>query len=132
MRRRASLVVGLELFLGCRYITGAGNGRALPIDRQRIEDEVFIGHGVMFTNDLFPAATNEDGKLKTAADWTCVPTRVCKGTWIGSNATILAGVTIGERALVGADAVVVEDVEAGTIVVGVPARVLRRVAEAAQ
>jgi UDP-2-acetamido-3-amino-2,3-dideoxy-glucuronate N-acetyltransferase len=123
------LVLGLELFLGCRYITGAGTGRALPIDRQRIEDEVTVSCSQM---TFFQAATNEDGKLKAAADWTCVPTRVCKGTWIGSNATILAGVTIGERALVGADAVVVEDVEAGTIVVGVPARVLRRVAEAAQ
>jgi UDP-2-acetamido-3-amino-2,3-dideoxy-glucuronate N-acetyltransferase len=90
-----------------------------------IEDEVFIGHGVMFTNDLFPRATNPDGSLQTAADWKCIPTVVKKGAAIGSNATILCGITIGERAVVGAGAVVTKDVPAGAVVAGSPARVIR-------
>jgi len=88
-----------------------------------IEDGVFIGHGVMFTNDLFPRAVNADGSLQTDADWTLVKTTVKAGASIGSNATILAGVTIGEGALVGAGAVVTRDVPARAIVAGVPARV---------
>lgn len=87
-----------------------------------IEDEVFIGHGVMFTNDLGPRATASDGGLQTEADWEVVPTRVCRGASIGSGAVIRAGVTIGERSLVGAGAVVTHHVPAGVIVVGVPAR----------
>lgn len=87
-----------------------------------IEDEVFIGHGVMFTNDLVPRATASDGGLQTEADWEVVPTRVCRGASIGSGAVIRAGVTIGERSLVGAGAVVTHHVPAGVIVVGVPAR----------
>ena len=75
-----------------------------------IDDEVFVGHGVMFINDLFPRATTETGQLQTASDWTQIPTRVHAGAAIGSNATILAGVTIGERALIGAGAVVTQDV----------------------
>jgi UDP-2-acetamido-3-amino-2,3-dideoxy-glucuronate N-acetyltransferase len=88
-----------------------------------VEDEVFIGHGVMFTNDLFPRATNDDGSPQSETDWSVVPTVVKRGASIGSNATILAGITIGERAMVGAGAVVTKDVEAGETVAGVPARV---------
>jgi len=86
-----------------------------------IEDDVFVGHGVMFINDPYPRATL-DGRLQTDADWTVVPTRVCRGASIGSGAAILCGVTIGERALVGAGAVVTRDVRKGTTVVGNPAR----------
>lgn len=89
-----------------------------------IEDEVFVGHGVMFINDLDPRAT-EAGKPQTEADWVVVPTRVCRGASIGSGAVILGGVTIGERALIGAGAVVTHDVAAGAIVAGVPARFMR-------
>jgi len=87
-----------------------------------LEDEVFIGHGVLFTNDLFPRATTEDGALQTDADWTCLPTVVKRGASIGSGAVILCGLTIGERALIGAGAVVTKDVPAGAVVAGVPAR----------
>ena len=87
-----------------------------------IEDEVFIGHGVMFTNDLKPRATAGDGKLQTEADWQVIPTLVKKGASIGSGAVILCGITIGERAMVGAGAVVTRDVPADTTVAGVPAR----------
>jgi len=87
-----------------------------------IEDEVFIGHGVMFTNDLYPRATNADGSLQTESDWHVVKTHVKRGASIGSNVTILAGVTIGENALVGAGAVVTSDVLDYSIVVGVPAK----------
>jgi UDP-2-acetamido-3-amino-2,3-dideoxy-glucuronate N-acetyltransferase len=87
-----------------------------------IEDEVFIGHGVMFTNDRLPRATGADGRLLTEADWTVEPTRVKRRASIGSGATIISGVTIGEGALVGAGAVVTKDVPAYAIVVGVPAR----------
>ena len=90
-----------------------------------IEDEVFVGHGVMFINDPHPRATAE-GRLQTEADWQLVPTRVCRGASIGSGVTVLCGVTIGERAMVGAGAVVTRDVPAGATVAGVPARVLAR------
>lgn len=89
-----------------------------------IEDEVFVGHGVMFTNDLYPRAVNDAGTLQTEADWTVVSTRVKRRASIGSNATIMAGVTIGEAALVGAGAVVTADVADYAIVAGVPARVI--------
>ena len=91
-----------------------------------IEDEVFVGHNVTFTNDLFPRATRADGSLQTDADWKCVPTLIKRGASIGSSATILCGVTIGERAMVGAGAVVTKDVPANTLVAGNPARVLRK------
>lgn len=91
-----------------------------------LEDGVFVGHGVMFTNDLHPRAVNADGSLQTDADWTVVPTRVKRRASIGSNATILAGVTIGEGALIGAGAVVTRDVPAHAVVAGVPARVVGR------
>lgn len=87
-----------------------------------LEDEVFVGHGVTFTNDLYPRATNGDGALQTEADWKCVPTLVKRGASIGSGATLLAGITIGERALVGAGSVVTKDVPPGAVVAGNPAR----------
>lgn len=90
-----------------------------------IEDEAFIGHGVTFTNDLYPRATNEHGTLQSEEDWAVVPTLVKRRASIGSNATILCGVTIGEGAIVGAGSVVTRDVPARTIVAGNPARVLR-------
>lgn len=89
-----------------------------------IEDEVFVGHGVMFTNDLFPRATNADGSLQGESDWHVEPTRIRRGASIGSNATVIAGVTVGQRALVGAGAVVTKDVPDYAIVAGVPARVI--------
>lgn len=88
-----------------------------------IEDEVFIGHGVMFTNDVYPRAVNESGQAQGPGDWTVTPTRVLRGASIGSNATILAGVTIGTGALVGAGAVVTSNVPPHAIVAGVPARI---------
>jgi len=90
-----------------------------------IEDEVFIGHGVMFINDKFPRATVEGGTLQTEADWVCTPTLIKKRASIGSNATILCGVTIGEGAMVGAGSVVTHDVPPGAVVAGVPARIIR-------
>ncbi len=92
-----------------------------------LEDEVFIGHGVMFTNDVLPYATTEGGEIKGADDWVMVETKVKRGASIGSNATILPGVTIGERSVIGAGAVVTEDVPAGCVYAGVPARLLRKV-----
>ena len=86
-----------------------------------IADGVFIGHGVMFTNDRYPRAVNPDGSLQTETDWTLIETRVERHASIGSNATILAGVTIGEGALVGAGAVVTKDVPPYAVVAGVPA-----------
>jgi acetyltransferase-like isoleucine patch superfamily enzyme len=90
-----------------------------------IEDEVMIGHGVMFINDRVPRATNPDGSVRGEAEWTVEPTRVRRGASIGSNATIMGGVTIGRGALVGAGAVVTRDVPDGGVVAGVPARPLR-------
>jgi acetyltransferase-like isoleucine patch superfamily enzyme len=93
-----------------------------------IEDEVFVGHGGMFINDRYPRAAAAGG-LQTDADWTVIPTRVRKGASIGSGAVILCGVTIGERALVGAGAVVTHDVPADAVVAGVPARLQPRTGE---
>ncbi len=93
-----------------------------------IEDEVFIGHGVTFINDRYPRATNADGSSQTEADWTCVPTKVRRRASIGSGATVLCGVVIGERAVVGAGSVVTKHVPDGAIVAGNPARLLRTVA----
>lgn len=88
-----------------------------------LEDDVFVGHGVMFTNDLYPRAT-AGGRLQTDADWAVVPTIVRRGASIGSGAIIRAGVTIGEHAMIGAGAVVTRDVTAHAIVAGVPARAM--------
>ncbi len=90
-----------------------------------IEDEVFIGHGVMFINDKYPRATTGSGGLQTEADWSVTPTLIKKRASIGSNATILCGVTVGEGAMVGAGSVVTHDVPAGAVVAGVPARIIR-------
>lgn len=92
-----------------------------------IEDEVFVGHGVMFTNDLFPRATTDAGELQGEADWQVIRTLVKRKASIGSNVTVLAGVTIGEGAMVGAGAVVTRDVADYAIVAGVPARVVGQV-----
>jgi UDP-2-acetamido-3-amino-2,3-dideoxy-glucuronate N-acetyltransferase len=94
-----------------------------------IRDEVFVGHGVIFTNDKYPRATTGDGSLQTDDDWVCIPTLVKRRASIGSNATILAGVTIGEGAIVGAGSVVTCDVPDMAIVAGNPARVMRYIEE---
>jgi acetyltransferase-like isoleucine patch superfamily enzyme len=94
-----------------------------------VEDEVFIGHGVMFTNDRYPRAVNQDGSLQSDKDWQAIKTIVRKRASLGSNATIVAGVTIGESAMVGAGAVVTRDVPDFAIVAGVPARVIGRMKE---
>lgn len=88
-----------------------------------LEEGVFVGHGVMFTNDPYPRAT-ADGRLQTDADWTVVPTTVCRGASIGSGAVVRCGITIGEHAMIGAGAVVTRDVPAHAIAVGVPARIV--------
>ena len=93
----------------------------------KIEDNVFIGHNVSFINDKYPRSANADGSLQSEADWKVVPTVVRKGASIGTSSTILCGVTIGENAIVGAGSVVTKDVPDNTVVVGNPARVLRRV-----
>jgi UDP-2-acetamido-3-amino-2,3-dideoxy-glucuronate N-acetyltransferase len=90
-----------------------------------LEDEVFVGHGVMFTNDKYPRATTETGALQTEDDWQCTRTVVRRRASIGSGATILCGVTIGEGAVIGAGAVVTKNVPAAAVVAGNPARVLR-------
>ncbi len=95
-------------------------------DGVTIEDECFVGHGVTFINDRYPASVNPDGSVIGAGQWKCIPTRVCRRASIGSNAAILCGVTIGEGALIGAGAVVTEDVPPGAVVAGVPAREIRR------
>jgi acetyltransferase-like isoleucine patch superfamily enzyme len=91
-----------------------------------IEDDVFIGHSVTFINDSYPRATARDGGLQTEADWIVEPTLVKKGASIGSGSTILANITIGEKAIVGAGSVVTKDVPPGSIVAGNPAKILRR------
>lgn len=92
-----------------------------------IEDEAFIGHGVMFINDKYPRSTNPDGSLQVDSDWTTIPTIIKRRASIGSNATIMAGITVGEGAIVGAGSVVTRDVPAFTIVAGNPAKILRTV-----
>jgi acetyltransferase-like isoleucine patch superfamily enzyme len=92
-----------------------------------IEDNVFVGHGVVFINDTYPRATALNGELQTEKDWRVEPTRVRKGASIGSGATILANIEIGENAIVGAGSVVTKDVPAGAIVAGNPARFLRQI-----
>jgi acetyltransferase-like isoleucine patch superfamily enzyme len=94
-----------------------------------IEDDVFIGHSVTFINDLYPRATNQDGQLQTEKDWEVQQTLVKKGASIGSGATILAGIVIGEHAIIGAGSVVTKNVPANTVFAGNPAKVLRYIAE---
>ena len=91
-----------------------------------VEDEVFVGHGVTFINDKYPRATNPSGTIQTEADWEVVPTVIKKRASIGSNATILCGVTVGEEAIVGAGSVVIRDVPPQTIVAGNPAKAIRK------
>lgn len=91
-----------------------------------VEDEVFIGHNVTFINDLYPRSTNEGGALQTESDWKCVQTYIKRGASIGSGATLLCGITVGEKALIGAGSVVTRDVPPGAIVAGNPARVLKK------
>ena len=90
-----------------------------------LEEEVFVGHNVTFINDRYPRATNAEGQLQSEADWQCIPTLVKKGASIGSGATLLCGITVGEYAIVGAGSVVTKDVAANTIVAGNPARILK-------
>jgi len=92
-----------------------------------IEDDVFVGHNVTFINDRFPRATNEGGNLQTEQDWKCEPTLIRKGASIGSSVTVLCGVTVGERAIIGAGSVVTKNVPPDTIVAGNPARVVRKI-----
>ncbi len=94
-----------------------------------IEDNVFIGHGVMFINDKYPRSTSPTGALQTEDDWQVVPTVIKAGASIGSNATILCGITVGEQAIVGAGSVVTRDVPPFTVVAGNPARVLRKISQ---
>ena len=94
-----------------------------------LEDNVFIGHNVTFINDLYPRATTEDGNLQTEEDWFCIPTLVKRGASIGSSATLLGGITVGENAIVGAGSVVTKDVPPRTIVAGNPARIIREIGE---
>jgi UDP-2-acetamido-3-amino-2,3-dideoxy-glucuronate N-acetyltransferase len=93
-----------------------------------IEDEAFVGHGVMFINDKYPRATADSGNLQTEADWEVIPTLIKRRASIGSNATIMCGITIGEGAIIGAGSVVTADVPDQTIVAGNPAKVIRKIA----
>jgi acetyltransferase-like isoleucine patch superfamily enzyme len=111
---------------------GARIGRRVKIQSHsfvcegvRIDDEVFVGHGVMFINDRFPRATRDDGALKRDGDWTCEATHIGRRASIGSNATILCGVRVGEGSMIGAGSVVTEDVPPRAVVAGNPARILR-------
>lgn len=97
-----------------------------------IEDDVFVGHGVVFINDKYPRATNETGGLQTDKDWEVVPTIVKKGASIGSNATLLCGITVGSRSIVGAGSVVINDVPDNVIVAGNPAKIIRRIDRASE
>ena len=94
-----------------------------------IEDNVFVGHNVTFTNDIYPRATNSQGTLQTDNDWNCTPTLVKSGATIGSGVTLLCGITIGENAIVGAGSVVTKDVPSNTIVAGNPAKIMRNIEE---
>jgi acetyltransferase-like isoleucine patch superfamily enzyme len=111
---------GAEIGSACKI-----QSHSFICDGVRIEDEVFIGHGVMFVNDRRPRATDADGDLQTEADWELLRTVIERGASVGSGATILGGVRVGRGATVGAGAVVTKDVAAGATVVGNPARPLR-------
>jgi len=92
-----------------------------------IEDEVFVGHGVMFINDKYPRATSESGALQTEEDWEVIPTLVKRGASIGSNATLICGITVGTNSIVGAGSMVINDVPDGTIVAGNPAKIIKKI-----
>ena len=92
-----------------------------------IEDEVFVSHGVMFINDKFPRATNDSGELQTEEDWNVIPTLVKRGASIGSNVTVMCGITVGTRSIIGAGSVVINDVPDNVIVAGNPARIIRTI-----
>jgi len=92
-----------------------------------IEDDVFVGHGVIFINDKYPTATNESGELQTEDDWEVIPTMVKQGASIGSNATLLCGITVGSNSVIGAGSVVTRDVPDKTIVAGNPAKIIRSI-----
>lgn len=94
-----------------------------------VEDNVFIGHNVTFINDLYPRATNDEGKIQTESDWVCEKTRIKKGASIGSSVTILCGVTVGSNAIIGAGSVVTKDIPEDSIVVGNPAKLIRKLSE---
>ena len=111
---------GVRVGKGCKV-----SSHSFLCEGVTLEEEVFVGHGVTFINDRFPCATNADGSPQTEVDWVCIPTTVKRGASIGSGATILCGVVIGERATVGAGSVVTKDVPAGAVVAGNPARLLR-------
>src|SRR5690348_5159659 len=89
-----------------------------------LEDEVFVGHNVTFTNDRYPRATNPGGQMQTETDWKCVPTLIKRGASIGSGATLLCRITVGENAMIGAGSVMTKDVPAGKVVAGNPARIV--------
>ncbi len=110
---------GVAIGAGCKI-----SSHSFICEGVTIEDGVFVGHGVMFINDRYPRAANADGSLQTEADWKMEVTRVRRGASIGSNATVICGVTIGDSAIVGAGAVVTKDVPDYAIVAGVPARVI--------
>jgi UDP-2-acetamido-3-amino-2,3-dideoxy-glucuronate N-acetyltransferase len=113
--------------IGCRVKVSS---HSFICEGVTIEDEAFIGHGVQFINDRYPRSTTPEGVLQGEADWVCVASVVKQGASIGTNATILCGVTVGEGAIVGAGSVVTHDVPPGAIVAGNPARVLRYIKDA--
>ncbi len=115
---------GVKIGNGCKI-----SSHSFICEGVTLEDGVFIGHNVTFINDRYPRATNADGKLQTEADWACIPTLVKRGASIGSGATLMCGITIGENAIVGAGSVVTKDVPAGAIVAGNPARIKKTIAE---
>ena len=92
-----------------------------------IEDNVFVGHNVTFINDIYPRATTESGELQNESDWKCIPTLIKKGASIGSSVTLLAGITVGEGAIIGAGSIVTKDVPANSIVAGNPAKIIRTI-----
>lgn len=125
--------IGDEVKIGCfvEIQKGVKIGRRCKISSHTficegvtLEDEVFVGHNVTFINDRYPQSTNGNGELQTEADWKCVKTLVKRGASIGSGATLLCGITIGEAAMIGAGSVVTKDVEPGMVVAGNPARIV--------
>ncbi len=112
---------GVEIGVDCKI-----SSHSFLCEGVTLEDGVFVGHGVTFTNDRFPRATNPDGSLQTEADWAVVTTRIARRASIGSGATLLCGITIGEGAIIGAGSVVTKSVPAGEVWAGNPARFIRK------